>query len=266
MTRDSIADFYETYPYPRVQYFSRERMKTYAKPLVAAGNLTFHDLRGKKILDAGCGTGEITCSLATYAEKVIGIDASENSIALARKKAGEFGIQNVTFSQKDIFSFNPNEKFDIVSAFGVLHHTHNPEKGFEHLSTMVKPGGIFFHGFYHEWGGWKQRVQKALARTFGGKTPAQRMKWVESFQRKTLNESEKAYWMDRVANPREKYYRVPPVVHWFEKNGFEIIGIQSHKPAWHVKDVKSAWSVLRFEIEIGLRGKRFVIIAGRKIH
>lgn len=264
MTRDSIADFYETYPYPHVQYFSRERMKTYAKPLVSAGNLALHDLHGKKILDAGCGTGEITCSLATYAEKVIGIDASENSIALARKKANEFGIQNVTFSQKDIFSFNPKEKFDIVSAFGVLHHTHNAEKGFDHLATMVKKDGMLFHGFYHSWGGWKQRAQKVLARMLGGKTPAQRMKWVESFQRKKLNESEKAYWMDRIANPREKYYGVPHVVRWFEKNGFEIIGIQSHKPRWHVNNVKSPLDILRFEIEIGLRGKRFVIVAGKK--
>lgn len=264
MTRDVIAEFYETYPYPHVQYFSRERMKTYAKPLLAAGKMTLDELNGKTVLDAGCGTGEIACSLATRAEKVIGIDVSENSIALARKKANEFGIQNVTFNQKDIFSFTTKEKFDMVSAFGVLHHTRNAEKGFDHLAMMVKKDGLFFHGFYHPWGGWKQRAQKALAHLFGGKTPAQRMKWVESFQGKKLNESEKAYWMDRIANPREKYYRVPEILHWFEKNGFEIIGIQSHKPLWRVKNVKSALDILRFEMEIGLRGKRFVIVAGRK--
>ena len=264
MTRDSISDFYETYPYPHVQYFSRERMKTYAKPLLAAGNITLEELNGKTVLDVGCGTGEIACSLATHAEKVIGIDASKNSITLARKKAAEFGFKNILFEQNDLFAFQPEKKVDVVTAFGVLHHTRNAEKGFDHLATMVKKDGIFFHGFYHSWGGWKQRAQKVLARTLGGKTPAQRMRWVESFQGKKLNESEKAYWMDRIANPREQYYRVPHVVRWFEKNGFEIIGIQSHKPAWRVKNVKSALDILRFEMEIGLRGKRFVIIAGKK--
>lgn len=266
MTPDQIVNFYETYPYPHVQYFSRERMKTYAKPLLAAGNMTLHEVGGKVILDAGCGTGEIACSLAVHAKRVIGIDASAHSIALARKKKEEFGIENISFFQKDIFSFNPKEKFDVVTAFGVLHHTQDPHKGFEHLSAMVKPGGIFFHGFYHEWGGWKQRLQKGLARVFGGETPTQRMKWVESFQRKKLNESEKAYWMDRVANPREKYYRVSHMVEWFEQNGFEIIGIQSHKPAWRVRNVKDAIEIFRFEVEIALRGKRFVIMAGKKLH
>ena len=262
-----IESFYEAYPYPYVHYFSRERMERYATPLLAAGKLTLNNLEGKTILDVGCGTGEITCSLATKAKKVIGIDVSANSLSLARKNAAQFKLKNIEFVHSDLFEFKPagNEKqFDMVTAFGVLHHTHNPKKGFEHLSTMVKPNGMFFHVFYHPWGGWEQRVQKAAARIFGGETPAQRLKWVEKNQNKKLSESEKAFWADRIANPREKYYRVPEIQKWFEENGFEIIGIQSHKPQWKVNDVKNMFDILRFEIEIALRGKRFVIIAGRK--
>ncbi len=266
MTNDIIAEFYETYPYPHVQRFSRERMERYAQPLLAAGKLTLNDLKGKNILDVGCGTGEIACSLSTHAKKAIGIDSSTNSLALARKNAAQFKLKNIEFVHEDLFAFETKEKFDMVTAFGVLHHTRDAKKGFEHLSTMVKPGGIFFHGFYHSWGGWEQRMQKFAARIFGGNSSEQRLEWVEKNQSKTLNESEKAFWADRVANPREKYFRVPQVMRWFEQNGFEIMGIQSHKPAWRVHHVKSMLDVLRFEIEIALRRKRFVIIAGRKIN
>ncbi len=269
MKTDSIAEFYETYPYPHVQRFSRERMERYAQPLLAAGEMKLEDLSGKTILDAGCGTGEIACSLAAHARKVVGIDVSANSLALARKNARTFGLKNIELVHEDLFSFKlkKNEKpFDVVTAFGVLHHTRNVKQGFEHLSTLVKSGGLFFHGFYHAWGGWEQRVQKEWAHVFGGETPAERLAWVEKRQGKTLNESEKAFWSDRVANPREKYFRVPHIKQWFEKNGFEIIGIQSHKPAWRVNEVNNSLDVLRFELEIALRRKRFVIMVGRKIN
>lgn len=275
MKTDIVAEFYETYPYPHVQKFSRERMERYAQPLLSAGKMTLNDLRGKTILDAGCGTGEIACSLATRAKKVIGIDASNASLALARKNAQLFELKNMDFVHEDLFSFKPagkEKQFDMVTAFGVLHHTREAEKGFEHLSTFVKKDGIFFHGFYHAWGGFEQRAQKLLARIFGGNTPAQRLKWVEKNQqrknneKKELNASEKAFWADRIAHPRENYYSVPQVARWFEENGFEIIGVQSHKPRWKVNDVKNPLDVLRFEIEIALRRKRFVIIAGKKLN
>lgn len=264
MTRDIVAEFYEVYPYPHVQRFSRERMERYAQPLLASGKMTLNELHGKTILDAGCGTGEIACSLAAHASKVVGIDASANSLTLARKNAAQFKLKNVEFIHADLFEFNAKEKFDIVTAFGVLHHTRNAKKGFEHLSTFVKKDGKFFHGFYHPWGGWEQRVLKVMAHLFGGNSAEERLKWVEKNQHKTLNASEKAFWADRIAHPRENYYRVPQVVRWFEENGFEITGIQGHKPAWRVENVNSVWDVLRFELEIALRRKRFVIIAARK--
>jgi 2-polyprenyl-3-methyl-5-hydroxy-6-metoxy-1,4-benzoquinol methylase len=270
MTRDPISAFYETYAYPNVQYFSRERMKKYAQPLLTSGKMTLNELHGKIILDAGCGTGEISCSLAAHAKKVIGIDLSESSLAIARKNANRFGLKNVEFFHEDIFSFQPEKPVDVVTAFGVLHHTHDAKKGFERLSTSVKPGGLFFHGFYHAWGGWEQRGEKCLARILGGETPAQRLAWVQKNQgkklnqKKELNESEKAYWADRIANPREQYFRVPEITKWFTQNGFEIIGIQSHKPQWHVNEVNNPLDVLRFELEIAWRKKRFVIVAGRK--
>ncbi len=262
---DPIQSFYERYPYPNVQRFSRERMETYAQPLIASAKMKMSDLQGKTILDVGCGTGEIACSLATHAKKVDAIDVSQQSIILAQKRSTEMGLKDVSFHRADLFSFYPKQKYDIVTSFGVFHHTAQPEKAFERMSEWVKPNGIMIVGFYHPWGGWWQRVQKKLARIFGWKTVEQKLQWVENYQHKKMNPHSQAFWADRIANPREKYYRVFEIQKWFEANGMEVIGIQSHKPEWDVSNVNNPFDVIRFELELFIRRKRFVIMAGKKL-
>lgn len=265
MPSDIIQSFYERYPYPHVQRFSHERMKTYAQPLIASAKMKMINLNDKTILDVGCGTGEITCSLATQSKHIDGIDISKKSIQLATKRAHEYELKNTSFSQSDLFSFHSTKKYDIVTSFGVFHHTHSPEKAFEQMSEWVKPKGIMIVGFYHPWGGWWQRAQKKMASIFGGKTIEQKLEWVEKYQHKKMNTHSQAFWADRIANPREKYYRVTEIQKWFEANGMEIIGIQSHKPEWKVNDSNNPFDIFRFEIELFLRRKRFVIMAGKKL-
>ena len=262
---DPIQSFYERFPYPHVQRFSRERMETYATPLIAPAKMKMSDLKEKTILDVGCGTGEIACSLATYAKHVNGIDISAKSIALAKERAREFGLKNITFTQTDLFSYYPKKKYDTVTSFGVFHHTAQPEKAFERMSEWVKSHGIMIVGFYHPWGGWWQRLQKKMARIFGGKSVEEKLKWVENYQHKKMNPHSQAFWADRIANPREEYYRVGDIKKWFEANGMEVIGIQSHKPEWNVKNANNPFYILRFELELFIRRKRFVIMAGRKL-
>ncbi len=261
---DDVQAFYETYPYPHVQRFEKKRMETYAQPLLTAAGMTLTELRGKYILDVGCGTGEIACSMATHAKKVVGIDFSKNSIRHATTTSKKFKLTNTHFEHADLFTYSPEQKFDIVTSFGVLHHTPDFKKGFQRIAEWVKPHGMLIVGFYHPWGGMEQRVEKWIAEILDGKDPAKRLDRVEKRQGVKMNEHSKAFWADRIAHPRENYFRVGDVQELFEENGFNIIGIQSHKPNWKVSNLKSALDILRFEIEILLRRKRFVIMAGRK--
>mgnify|MGYP001565565631 FL=1 len=264
MPRDIVQSFYEKYPYPHVQRFGKERMEAYAKPLLAAAGMQMRDMRGKKILDVGCGTGEIACSMAMHALDVKGIDFSTNSIAHAQKIARPFGLKNIHFEKADLFEFSPNQKYDIVTCFGVLHHTPNFPNGFRRIAEWVAPGGILLIGFYHPWGGWEQRLQKTIARWMGGESPEKRLEWVEKRQGMRMNHHSQSFWADRIAHPRENYFRVSEIQPLFTKNGFQIIGIQSHKPEWKVERPENPWDILRFEIELFLRRKRFVIMAGTK--
>jgi 2-polyprenyl-3-methyl-5-hydroxy-6-metoxy-1,4-benzoquinol methylase len=224
------------------------------------------DLEGKTILDAGCGTGEISLSMAAHAKQVDAFDVSKHSLTYAQKLAQKLHIQNIHFFQEDVMQFSSvkNKKYDIVTSFGVLHHTLNAEKGFETISKNVKKNGIIIIGFYHSLGGLQQRVEKFLARVLGGNSPEKILAWLSNAKKRKFEETEKTYWADRLANPREKYYRISHVERWMKKNGFEITGIQGHKPDWRVNNVTNLAERWLFEWWILLHGKRFVIVAGKK--
>jgi 2-polyprenyl-3-methyl-5-hydroxy-6-metoxy-1,4-benzoquinol methylase len=107
-------------------------------------NFKKEDVKGKLILDAGAGTGQLTCSYATLGCEVVGVDLSPAIVRgwKNRKKwAGNYS-SNVTLIQADIIHlpFIPNT-FDGISSLGVLHHTPNTAAAFNAITSFVKPRG-----------------------------------------------------------------------------------------------------------------------------
>ena len=80
---------------------------------------------GATVLEAGCGTGQLSIFLSRYDRKVYGIDISKGSLVEAKKFITKNSIKNVTFYRMNIFNhcFIENT-FDIIISNGVLHHTH----------------------------------------------------------------------------------------------------------------------------------------------
>ncbi|GLK89448.1 glycosyltransferase [Pseudomonas turukhanskensis] len=72
------------------------------------------------VLDMGCADGDFTLLFAQAAGAVQGFDLSESLIAQARDKSRTAGLENVTFSVTDVFSFDSTERFEMVSLMGVL--------------------------------------------------------------------------------------------------------------------------------------------------
>lgn len=67
------------------------------------------------VLDAGCGTGEATCYLATHGFQVTGIDASPTAVSAAREKAQRQGLDNARFDVADVAAFEiPQPRFGTV--------------------------------------------------------------------------------------------------------------------------------------------------------
>lgn len=96
-------------------------------------------LKGKYVLDAGCGGGRFLSYLAAHGVNVIGLDLSFTGVLNSTKCGFKYGAGAVV---GDIFQppFKPHS-FDFIYSLGVLHHTPNPQRAFESLTNLVKPGG-----------------------------------------------------------------------------------------------------------------------------
>jgi len=104
---------------------------------------------GDKILDVGCGTGDLTLTAREYAGtsgSAYGIDASPQMIDVARKKAKRDG-SGTTFEVALIEKLPyPDGSFDIVISRLVIHHLPDDLKrqAFKEIYRVLKPGGRIF--------------------------------------------------------------------------------------------------------------------------
>lgn len=99
---------------------------------------------GCRVLEAGCGVGAQTVTLAANSPgtQITSIDISEDSVAAARKKVEKAGHTNVVFRQADIFNlpFEP-ASFDHIFVCFVLEHLARPVEALQRLKHVLKPGG-----------------------------------------------------------------------------------------------------------------------------
>jgi len=127
------------------------------------------EIKDKTILDAGCGTGIFSIIFANNgAKKVTGIDISEGSLGTARHLKKKFNLDNTEFRKEDmlILPFS-DEKFDIVWAWGTVHHTTDPLGAIEELMRVLKKGGSLFLAVYKRTKAtWiHELIRKTLVRT-----------------------------------------------------------------------------------------------------
>jgi len=95
------------------------------------------------ILDFGCGTGLICNEIAENVTCIHAIDISANMIAICRNKASERNIRNIEYSRTTVFDEKFKEgSFDAIIAFNIFHLLDEPEKYFQRIIKLLKPGGI----------------------------------------------------------------------------------------------------------------------------
>lgn len=104
------------------------------------------NIKGKKILDVGCGGGILSESLANEGADVTGIDQGDRVIKIAKLHAKESGIK-VKYKHINIEDFykNTDERFDVITCLEMLEHVPDPNSIINTCSKLLMPGGkIYF--------------------------------------------------------------------------------------------------------------------------
>lgn len=104
-------------------------------------------VRGKRVLDYGCGSGNLGIFLALQGAQVSGFDLSPEGVKIAQRAVAQYGLE-ADFQAMDAESLRyPDESFDLVVGFGVLHHVIKYPGASAQLLRVMRRGT---HAFFHE--------------------------------------------------------------------------------------------------------------------
>jgi SAM-dependent methyltransferase len=166
---DRVEEYYEKTPLP-----SYDDVDSVRALLEKARSSRFTRLLNEQIpfdarvVEVGCGTGQLTNFLSIGHRSVVGTDMCLNSLTLAQNFKKAHGLERSTFAQMN--PFRPalrDEFFDFVISNGVLPHIRDPRRAFARISRLARPGGFVIVGLRSAYGGKSQYARRALYRWVG---------------------------------------------------------------------------------------------------
>ncbi len=167
-------------------------------------------LRGSRCLDGGCGIGRFSVAMAKLgAGEVIAVDIGQQSLDYTDRQAKRSGLTSIKTVRQDITDLSswPDESFDFVVSYGVLHHTPDPMKGlFEHF-RVLRPGGVFWLYLYGAGGMYWPTYDRL--RSVLGRYPVKEVKC--ALERMGLREGLVYTFLDNILAPRT-YHRESEIV------------------------------------------------------
>src|SRR6266550_4757800 len=165
----AVRTFYEAAPfpgYPPRDSLAALRMRAERS---AFARLLDRAIPGDaRIVDVGCGTGQMCLYLSRADRIVVGADLTRASLRLAASAAQRFGLTRVRFVETDLRrpGLTPGS-FDVVYSAGVLHHTPDPRASFARLARLARPGGMIVLGVYNTFARLPTRLRRVIARLTG---------------------------------------------------------------------------------------------------
>ncbi|WP_017259599.1 methyltransferase domain-containing protein [Pedobacter arcticus] len=124
--------------------------------------------KGLKVLDIGCGTGAISKGIAEIVGpggSVIGIDHTQAFINSGTETYQS--CKNLKLIHADLFSFEPEEKFDLIVSARVLQWLNNPTEALIKIKTMLKPGGaVSILDYNHSFLKWHPSPPKSMQKFY----------------------------------------------------------------------------------------------------
>lgn len=93
--------------------------------------------RGTSLLDMPCGDGSLTAQMAHRFKRIVGVDASSQHLALARKNLPDAALHEAL-----IEDFETEERFDTISMLNILEHVVDPIAVLRKAASLLSPDGI----------------------------------------------------------------------------------------------------------------------------
>jgi 2-polyprenyl-3-methyl-5-hydroxy-6-metoxy-1,4-benzoquinol methylase len=125
------------------EYFDEvEARKYFVEPHIP-GFAQFERWAGRRVLEVGCGIGTDAINFARAGANYTGVELSEVSLALTRKRFQLYGLQG-TFhncNAEQLTSALGPEPFDLVYSFGVIHHTPDQRAVIEQIRQVIRNDG-----------------------------------------------------------------------------------------------------------------------------
>lgn len=97
-----------------------------------------------QVFEFGCGTGSTALLHAQHVKHIHAVDFSQRMIEIARTKADEEGISNVSFESASIEDIDSSSKhYDVVLGLNVLHLLDDRQAAIKKVYELIEPGGVF---------------------------------------------------------------------------------------------------------------------------
>lgn len=125
----------------QAEVYARMRVTTDEKGLKLLVALT-DPAPAARVVDVACGPGFLTMTFAARTAEVLGVDATDALLGLARAEAERRGLANVRFVAGDVNRLDlPDGAFDVASCRAAFHHFPEPAHVLAEMVRIVRPGG-----------------------------------------------------------------------------------------------------------------------------
>jgi SAM-dependent methyltransferase len=219
---ETVKAFYEKTPFPDYEEFDSigslvQKAQMAFFPRMLNEQVPFNI----RVLEVGCGTGQLSNFLGSAHRNVFAADICLNSLKLGQKFKQKNDLDRVGFYQMNMFMpIFKEESFPLVICNGVLHHTSDSFAGFKSISKLVKKGGYILIGLYNKYGRLITDVRRVIFNITGD-----RFKFLDPRLRgQDRGEAKKTAWFaDQYKHPREAKHTMGELLNWFDETGFEFV-------------------------------------------